>query len=72
VSCGGLVVCPGDIVIGDVDGVVVVPKDRVEAVLVELDRIDGYEQARATAIVSGNGMPDWIDERLAELGCIEL
>ena len=27
VSCGGLVVFPGDIVIGDDDGVVVVPKD---------------------------------------------
>jgi 4-hydroxy-4-methyl-2-oxoglutarate aldolase len=72
VSCGGRVVCPGDIVIGDADGVVVVPKDLAKAVLVDLDRIDGYEQERATAIVGGNGMPNWIDERLAELGCIEL
>lgn len=72
VSCGGLVVFPGDIVIGDDDGVVVVPKDRAKSALVELDRIDGYEHDRAEAIVQGGGMPAWVDQRLAELGCIEL
>ena len=33
ISCGGMHVNPGDIIVGDVDGVVVIPKDRAEEVL---------------------------------------
>ncbi len=33
ISCGGASVNPGDIIVGDVDGVVVIPKDRAEEVL---------------------------------------
>jgi 4-hydroxy-4-methyl-2-oxoglutarate aldolase len=33
IQCGGVSVSPGDIIIGDKDGVVVVPKDEAEEVL---------------------------------------
>ncbi|MEI3612332.1 RraA family protein [Pseudogracilibacillus sp. SO30301A] len=33
ISCGGASVNPGDIIVGDVDGVVVIPRDRAEEVL---------------------------------------
>lgn len=33
ISCGGASVNPGDIVVGDIDGVVVIPRDRAEEVL---------------------------------------
>ena len=33
VNCGGIMVHPGDIIIGDCDGVVVVPNDKAEEVL---------------------------------------
>ncbi len=33
ISCGGASVNPGDIIVGDVDGVVVIPQDRAEEVL---------------------------------------
>lgn len=32
IQCGGVVVSPGDLVLGDVDGVVVVPADRIDGV----------------------------------------
>ncbi len=38
VVCGGVRVCPGDIVVGDSDGVVVVPRDIAVDVLVEAER----------------------------------
>src|SRR5699024_8491107 len=33
ISCGGAQVNPGDIIVGDIDGVVVIPKERAEEVL---------------------------------------
>lgn len=33
VSCGGIVVHPGDLIVGDCDGVVVVPRDEIDSVL---------------------------------------
>ncbi|HXK59293.1 MAG TPA: 4-carboxy-4-hydroxy-2-oxoadipate aldolase/oxaloacetate decarboxylase [Acidobacteriota bacterium] len=32
IELGGVTICPGDLVFGDVDGVVVVPKDQIETV----------------------------------------
>ena len=45
VMCGNIRVSPGDLVMGDIDGVIVVPKLRIEAVLVEAKQIvvdDGW------------------------------
>ncbi|NRD79519.1 hypothetical protein HPT25_19345 [Bacillus sp. BRMEA1] len=33
ISCGGMTVHPGDIIVGDADGVVVIPQAREEEVL---------------------------------------
>jgi 4-hydroxy-4-methyl-2-oxoglutarate aldolase len=38
VSCGGLAVLPGSIVVGDDDGVVVIPLDHVSEVLDEAEK----------------------------------
>ncbi|MGE7183825.1 RraA family protein [Peribacillus sp. NPDC006672] len=35
ISCGGVTVFPGDIIIGDIDGVVVVPQSRGEEILIK-------------------------------------
>jgi regulator of RNase E activity RraA len=43
VHCAGVVVRPGDIVVGGEDGVVVVPKGRAEAVLKRAREIDEHE-----------------------------
>ena len=52
VTCGGIHIRPGDIVVGDADGVVVVPLDRAEAVLASLEGVRAAE-AKAVAAVEG-------------------
>ena len=52
ITCGGIHVRPGDIVVGDADGVVVVPLDRAEEVLASLDAVRAAE-AKAVAAVEG-------------------
>jgi regulator of RNase E activity RraA len=44
VECGGVPVRPGDIVVADEDGVVVVPQERAEEVLKKAREIDGVER----------------------------
>lgn len=47
VECGGIVVHPGDIVFGDFDGVVVIPRDRLTAtVAAALAKIDDENRSR--------------------------
>ena len=48
VSCGGVVVNPGDIVFGDMDGVVVIPREHVKEVIsLALKREKGEELLRS-------------------------
>lgn len=51
VRVGGVIVHPGDIIVGDVDGVVVVPKDSAEAVLAMAREIDARELEQAKLII---------------------
>lgn len=51
VCVGGVMVFPGDIIVGDVDGVVVVPKDSAEAVLAMARDIDARELEQAKLIM---------------------
>ena len=47
VECAGVAVRPGDIVFGDVDGVVVIPREREAAVIQRgLEKISGETQSR--------------------------
>lgn len=45
VSCGGVIVHPGDIILGDDDGVVVVPQAEAPAVLRRAQEINAREEA---------------------------
>ncbi len=50
VKCGGITVNPGDLIIGDLDGVVVVPREHVEAVLEMATEIEEREAEQARLI----------------------
>ena len=53
VVCGGVSVRPGDIVVGDADGVVVIPQERAEAVLTALDAVRAAEAKAVAAVAAG-------------------
>jgi regulator of RNase E activity RraA len=67
VSCGGQVVHPGDWLVGDDDGVVVIPVGRLEEVLDKAGRIVEAEKVIAKAIRNGVDVAALlkIDEKLA-------
>ncbi len=75
VTCGGAHVAPGDLVMGDCDGVCFIPRAQVSAVLDAAEKRQAYEAAREDAIqaylrakASGAPLPDlapaWAREML--------
>jgi regulator of RNase E activity RraA len=47
VRCGGVLVRPGDIIFGDVDGIVSIPKERLEETVERaLAKVEGENQSR--------------------------
>lgn len=70
VSCGGQVIHPGDILVGDADGVAVIPRADAEMALTELRKVQAYEQERMQGIERGDYIPSWVDKLLAERGAI--
>jgi regulator of RNase E activity RraA len=50
VECGGILVNPGDLIVADLDGVVVVPKEHVTAVLERATEIEMREAKQAKLI----------------------
>jgi RraA family protein len=69
ISIDGTVVQPGDIVVGDADGLVFVPPDQADALLKAVDALLAKEKALLSAIAQGNADRRWVDETLAAKGC---
>jgi RraA family protein len=68
VSLDGMVVRPGDIMVGDGDGVLCVPLEQAEAVCnATLDK-NAQEQQTLAAIAAGTLDTSWVDAALKRLG----
>lgn len=52
IRCGGVNVCPGDLVVGDSDGVCVIPLRYIETVLAEAEKKQAYETKREETIAA--------------------
>lgn len=68
ISCGNITVHPGDIVIGDGDGVVVVPLNDVSIISKNIEKVILKEKKMEEDIAGGRLIPDWITEILNEKG----
>jgi 4-hydroxy-4-methyl-2-oxoglutarate aldolase len=56
---GGVTITPGDILVGDRDGVVVVPRLEAEAVLLRLAAVRAAVKALEARVRRGLEMPDF-------------
>ncbi len=67
VSCGGVIVRPGDWLVGDADGVVVVPLEQREAIIEKAERIVAAEQRIIRQMRAGQDLATLIgsDAKLA-------
>jgi 4-hydroxy-4-methyl-2-oxoglutarate aldolase len=63
---GGWTVNSGDIIVADRDGVVVVPFDRIDAVIAQVAHIKTLEDARAAAVKAGAADTQRIADMLAD------
>ena len=65
---GGIPVNPGDIVVGDADGLVVVPLEHAEAILASAKAILAKETNSMKQIKAGTVDRSWVDKALKEKG----
>lgn len=69
VSCGGIVIRPGDIIVGDADGIVVINPADGPDILQKARVYNDKEHAILAAIENGTLDRSWIDEVLKQKGC---
>jgi RraA family protein len=69
VQCGGIVVCPGDIIVGDANGVVVIPLDAAAVLLERLRAQRAKEASYLAAVARGDFSNAWVDALLTQAGC---
>ena len=67
VACGGLSISPGDLLIGDQDGVLVVPREQAAGILALAEKKFKLEQAWEVEIAEGRWDRAWVDEALGKL-----
>ncbi len=67
ISCGGVVVAPGDVIVGDADGVVVVPRAREAEVLrLALAKLEKDRRREEAALSSAEAAREYLDSVLAK------
>ncbi|MDQ1002198.1 RraA family protein [Neobacillus niacini] len=69
ISCNGVVIHPGDIVIGDDDGVVVIPLEEAEGVLIKAKEKVEQERKMMESIYAGTLDQSWVYKKMEEKGC---
>ena len=69
ICCGGVVVNPGDLIVGDAMGVVVIPQGIAEELLGRLKSHEATNAAYFESVKRGDFSNAWVDRALAELDC---
>ena len=68
VSCGGISVEPGDIILADHDGVIVIPPRDAQSILEAAQKFHAADDAKALAAKEGRANRDWVLGALEKKG----
>lgn len=66
ISCGGVVVQPGDIILADADGVVVIPQKDAREILPVVREYAEKDQAKVLSARNGQAKREWVNKLLVE------
>jgi RraA family protein len=69
IALDGMVIEPGDLIVGDDDGIVCVPFDLVESVYEAANKKQQGEAKSMAAIKTGTSDRSWVERALKEAGC---
>jgi regulator of RNase E activity RraA len=69
-DCAGVTVHPGDLIVGDDDGVVVVPFASITSVAQEVVKKMEKESLRIASIAQGFISPAWLDAAIERAGLV--
>jgi regulator of RNase E activity RraA len=69
IACGGIHVEPGDIVLGDKDGVIVIPRTDAAALLQEAKKFSAGDHGKVVAAAKGALDRTWVDKALNAKKC---
>ena len=69
IAIDGMVIEPGDLIIGDDDGLLCVPYAETQALLDAANHKQAIEAKMVADIAAGTYSAPWIDETLKRLGC---
>lgn len=68
ISCGEISVNPGDIIVGDPDGVIVIPRGDATQILEMARKFCEADEAKLEAARSGSANRTWVERTLEEKG----
>ncbi|WP_019939667.1 RraA family protein [Bordetella sp. FB-8] len=69
IALDGMTIEPGDLVLGDQDGLLCVPYDLADEIYEATVAKHSIEEKMMVAIATGSLDTSWVDKRLSELGC---
>lgn len=69
IACGGVVTNPGDVVVGDADGLVIVPSNIAEDLIERLQQQKEASQNYLASVQRGEFLNEWVDTLLARMNC---
>lgn len=68
ISCGGISVNPGDIILADPDGVIVIPRQDAAVILEEAKKFQAADEKKLEAAKNGAANRAWVEKALEEKG----
>jgi len=70
IAIDGMIIEPGDLMLGDEDGLLCVPYDLTEGLYKDTKKKYDGEQKQLAEIAAGTSDRSWVDAALTKLGCI--